>query len=202
MISDTQLSPTGPARSDNRAEILRAAGKLFAERGFQATTLRDIALGSGANGALVSYYFGGKEGLRDAVLAEKIHNLKDLGITESSEDALSQTLRAIFLQLRSDPNFHRLAQRALTEDAPFKEMVAANYRNPLLETLSKLIQTGAPLTPEQTEIRALALFGLIQQYGNMLCFYEATSISGTPLATILAEFEELVVGLARWNLTK
>ncbi|MFD0698163.1 TetR/AcrR family transcriptional regulator [Paenibacillus sp. GCM10027628] len=46
---------------DMRTRILLAAKKLFAKNGYDATSVRQICEEAGANVALVSYYFGGKE---------------------------------------------------------------------------------------------------------------------------------------------
>lgn len=46
-----------------RAAILAAANDLFAERGFERTTVRAIATRAGCNAALISRYFGSKEQL-------------------------------------------------------------------------------------------------------------------------------------------
>jgi AcrR family transcriptional regulator len=51
-----------------RTRILREATLLFAERGFQATTIRDLALKAGVNIAAVNYHFRSKEELHSAVL--------------------------------------------------------------------------------------------------------------------------------------
>jgi AcrR family transcriptional regulator len=52
-----------------RLALLDAAGKLFAERGFDRTTVRDIAKLAGANQSLLFRYFGSKEALFEAVIA-------------------------------------------------------------------------------------------------------------------------------------
>jgi len=52
---------TGDA--DIKIRILSAAKKLFAEHGFDKTTIRQICEEAGANVALVSYHFGGKENM-------------------------------------------------------------------------------------------------------------------------------------------
>src|SRR5215510_1851052 len=46
-----------------RERIVEAAGEIFAEKGFDATTVRDICQAAGANIAAVNYYFGDKERL-------------------------------------------------------------------------------------------------------------------------------------------
>jgi AcrR family transcriptional regulator len=54
--------------SDARAQILAAARKLFAEHGFEGTTLRAVAREAGVDGALPSYHFGSKGDLFAAAL--------------------------------------------------------------------------------------------------------------------------------------
>lgn len=49
------------AEHEPRMRILLAARKLFAERGFDATSERQICELADVNVALVSYYFGGNE---------------------------------------------------------------------------------------------------------------------------------------------
>jgi AcrR family transcriptional regulator len=49
-----------------RARIRDAAIELFAERGIEAATIRDIAQAAGVSSGLLRHHFGSKEGLRDA----------------------------------------------------------------------------------------------------------------------------------------
>ncbi|NLI96759.1 MAG: helix-turn-helix transcriptional regulator, partial [Synergistaceae bacterium] len=51
-----------------KERLLSAAGALFSQKGYDRTSVREIARAAGANAAAVSYYFGGKEGLYRAVL--------------------------------------------------------------------------------------------------------------------------------------
>lgn len=58
-----------------RERILDAAQKLFCEKGFVTTSTRTIAAAADCNIAQISYYFGSKEGLLEAVglnVAEKV----------------------------------------------------------------------------------------------------------------------------------
>ena len=48
---------------DTREQILTAAGELFAKLGFERTTMRGVAARADVDAALISHYFGNKEGL-------------------------------------------------------------------------------------------------------------------------------------------
>lgn len=48
-------------------KILYTAEKLFAEKGFDATSTRDIAKSAGVNVSMISYYFGSKEKLFEEI---------------------------------------------------------------------------------------------------------------------------------------
>src|SRR5689334_737046 len=55
---------------ETREQILESARKLFAERGFDKTTIQDIVSEARVNLSLVSYYFGGKDQLYFACLED------------------------------------------------------------------------------------------------------------------------------------
>ena len=57
-----------PGAPDTRAEILRAARELFAERGLAGTSVRGVAAGAGVDPSLVHHYFGSKDDLFMAAL--------------------------------------------------------------------------------------------------------------------------------------
>jgi len=48
---------------DTREAILEAARELFAEKGFERTTMRAVGERAGVDPALISYWFGSKDGL-------------------------------------------------------------------------------------------------------------------------------------------
>lgn len=57
---------------------METAEKLFAVKGYSATSIREIAKSSGMNSAMISYYFGSKEQLAEAVLIFRIARLDNL----------------------------------------------------------------------------------------------------------------------------
>jgi AcrR family transcriptional regulator len=53
--------------SEKQVQIMEVAEKLFAAKGFDGTSVRDIAETAGVNLAMISYYFGSKEKLMETV---------------------------------------------------------------------------------------------------------------------------------------
>ncbi len=66
------------SRDDVRAEFVAIAADLFAEQGFAATSLDDIAASAGYSKAAVLYHFGSKDDLLVAVLDSHIDQVSDL----------------------------------------------------------------------------------------------------------------------------
>jgi AcrR family transcriptional regulator len=68
-----------------RARIRDAALRLFAERGMDAATVRDIARAAGVSPGLVRHHFGSKEALRDACDAyalDRVMNIKEQAVVD------------------------------------------------------------------------------------------------------------------------
>src|SRR4051812_2513479 len=53
--------------SEKQIRIMEAAEELFAEKGFDGTSVRDVARDAGVNLAMISYYFGSKEKLMESL---------------------------------------------------------------------------------------------------------------------------------------
>ena len=87
------------------ARIARVAARLFAERGFDATSVREIAEASGVTKPTLYYHFGSKQGLGEAILTRPMavmaRRLAALAGDESWETDPVGLLEAIF-QLNLD----------------------------------------------------------------------------------------------------
>ena len=57
-------------RADSRAKILRAARKLFSRRGYEATTMREVADAAATSIGNLYFYFRNKEELLETLMAE------------------------------------------------------------------------------------------------------------------------------------
>lgn len=68
-----------------RARIRDAALRLFAERGIDGATIRDIASAAGVSAGLVRHHFGSKDGLRDACdsyVLDRVMRIKEQAVLE------------------------------------------------------------------------------------------------------------------------
>ncbi len=91
------------SEKDTKSTILDAAEELFAQRGFEATSLREITRAADVNTAAVHYHFGSRTGLIEAVIARRAgpinaERLRRLDAIEAAhEDALplEPVLRAL-----------------------------------------------------------------------------------------------------------
>src|SRR5262245_47010693 len=74
---------------DTKQRILDSAERLFADRGFAATSLRTIIADAKVNLAAIHYHFHSKEALFDAVIARRLEpiNRDRLAMLEACERA-------------------------------------------------------------------------------------------------------------------
>ena len=61
---------------DKKKHILEKAEELFAQKGFEAATVRDIAEAANVNLAMISYYFGSKEKLMEDLFHQRMDSMK------------------------------------------------------------------------------------------------------------------------------
>ena len=62
--------------TEKHSLILQKAEELFADKGFEGATVRDIAEAAGVNVAMISYYFGSKEKLMEVLFRERMVSVK------------------------------------------------------------------------------------------------------------------------------
>ena len=75
MVPPNDPAPHAASRADGaqaREKLLHTALRLFAEKGFERTSIREIAQAAGANVAAIAYYFGDKAGLYRTVFHEPL----------------------------------------------------------------------------------------------------------------------------------
>jgi AcrR family transcriptional regulator len=117
-----------PSGLETRAAILAAAERHFAERGFEAARLEDIASDVGIRRAAIFYYFKGKQELYAAVLGEVLGGAEDAlpragSVVERLEASLLQLDR-----LRGPPAHGRALDPARSRERAARLGLAARAR--------------------------------------------------------------------------
>ena len=78
-----------------RDRILKTAVKLFAERGYEATSIRTLAAKAHVNQAAINYHFKTKDGLYREVLRDAIHALTEDQLSHAQETQAMPRERAL-----------------------------------------------------------------------------------------------------------
>jgi AcrR family transcriptional regulator len=148
-----------------RAQLIDAALSLFAERGFRATTIADIADATGTAHGLVYHYFASKDELLAAVL-ERYSFLPDLqGLLEVSSDRpAAEVLTRIAVGLSEVLGRRPELVRLVVSEAHTNPAVAAaldRVTSEGLDAMTGYLQAridAGELRPHDTTVPARALF--------------------------------------------
>lgn len=83
--------------SKGKTKLIKVAMAMFAERGFDGVTVRDISSEAGVSVGLINHHFGSKEGLRDAVDAYFISQFEEAVTVQrpNPEEARTRGLDAV-----------------------------------------------------------------------------------------------------------
>jgi AcrR family transcriptional regulator len=109
------------AGSPDTSEAIRSAAKArFLADGYQATTMRSIAVDAGVDVALVSYYFGSKQALFGAAMALPVNPLEVVvplinGDLDGLAERLLASLLAVWDHAGTGPALQALAKAAVIE---------------------------------------------------------------------------------------
>jgi AcrR family transcriptional regulator len=133
---------------ETRGRLLKAAERLFAERGFNDVTVREICAQAHANVAAVNYHFGDKIGLYRAVLQVAIEAIREstevarkAGAGQPPEEQLRRYI-SLFLHRLLAPGHqmvHKLINREVTDPTPVLDELVEQAVRPRLEYLSGVI---------------------------------------------------------------
>lgn len=160
-----------------RAALIEAALRLFGDKGFAATSTRDIAAAAQANIASIAYHFGGKEGLRLACAQAIVTKFQDivgtaLAVGDPGEDAeralliFETVLVAMVRFLTQQPQARDIAAfivREMTHPSAAVELIYAQMVLPFHRRLCRLwsIATGAEAESPATRLAVFAILGQV-----------------------------------------
>ena len=137
--------------SGTREQILDAAREQFAQRGYAATTVRDVAAAARVDPALVFHFFGSKDGLFSASMELPIDFAPAVAeLLSASPDDLGEALVRLYLGMWEDPATGR-ALRAIVRSAASSEPAADRLREFLQSGL--IVRLAAALGRDRSDVR-------------------------------------------------
>ena len=146
---------------DYRAKICEVAETLFAERGFDGTSIREIAEQTGATKALIYHYYQSKEALYLSLLEKEVSRvvakLETIAASDGDpEDKIRNVVQVFLEQYRAHPQGFQLVQRAIDDHSPTAHTLAERWfsrAHLAIQTITTQgVQQGVfkPLPPHST----------------------------------------------------
>jgi AcrR family transcriptional regulator len=182
-----------PAISEKTVQdkLMAAAEELFCGRGFNETSVRDIAAAAGCNVASVNYYFGGKDKLyleiwrrrltlmRDSRLAS-IDKVMSAGGEPQLEDLLRSYAKSFIEPLVEGGEhcqFISLMAREMIDPHLPRDMYLTEMVLPILDALSEAL-TGMCPSLDKTRVLMVILSVVGQLLMHTICVKEMFAGSG------------------------
>jgi TetR/AcrR family transcriptional regulator, fatty acid metabolism regulator protein len=132
-----------------KKRILLAAKELFEEKGFDRTTVREVASKAGANVALINYHFGSKENLLTAIVEEMTSEtrlkLTDIqNSTAGPAEKLRQVIELYVDRLHSNSSYYQMIHREMSTRLLRPELHDSLYVNLKRnkDEIKKLLEEG------------------------------------------------------------
>lgn len=159
-------------RDQRRQQLIDISRGVFAERGYEAASLEEIAERAGITRPILYSHFGDKHGLFEAVVSEQIARVEQV-VTEAlaapgePRELVERGMRAFFTYVGEHPEGHAV----LTRDAPVR--MSDSGLGVMLDGLAKNISAlitqqlrAMALDPAPAPIYANALIGIGAHVGR------------------------------------
>jgi len=138
--------------------LIEAGEELFCQRGFNETSIRDIAAGAGCNVASVNYYFGGKDNLYLEIWRRRLAFMRDTRLASiekvmsaSGRPQLEDLLRSYAISFieplidgSSQCRFINLMAREMIEPHLPKDLYLTEMVSPVLDAFREALQEICP----------------------------------------------------------
>lgn len=176
------MSDPQESKLDSKTIIISVATRLFAKFGLDKCSTREIAKQSDTNISLISYYFGGKEGLYKEVMrtyAEQVKSKAQPIVDEiqkdyTNRDHFIKEMRDIIsyiIQTRlSGPDMSKIFSREKLSGLPYSKDIHEEIFYPMILNFYRLIESAKRNGFVKTEVNSALLFIMISE--GVWGFYE------------------------------
>lgn len=158
---------------DTREKLIETGEILFAKKGLTGVSIRDLTQTAGVNSALISYHFGGKEGLYAAVLEKQFSLIGQL--LESVDDLQASPTEKIIKYAQSVAGVHakmpfltKFLIGEIINPSSFFEPFIQKYIQRIYHFLTEMLREGIACGEFRQDMdvnaAALALAGMMNFY--------------------------------------
>lgn len=153
-------------------KLMEVGTQLFAERGVNGVSIRELSMAAGTSISMISYHFGSKEGLYSAVLQQQfacfaeIHEIRRQ--VSDPVEMIESYLRWTFQRHRNNPHLLRFYTSELTNPTPFFETLVGPVIDEVIVTMAEAIAQGQQQGKFRGDVdpanAALALAGMVNYF--------------------------------------
>lgn len=167
MTDSVKPRPVRLNRQQRREQLLDAARLVFAQQGFHAAAMDDIAEDAGVSKPVLYRHFPSKLALYQALLEESATSLVDLvsdAINSTDDNALRVTraVSAYFDFVSDKDQAFRLIFESDLRDEPAVAQVVSSATDACITAVATTIAADTSLTDEQARLLAAGMVGLSQ----------------------------------------
>jgi len=191
----TRTAPPRARRPDaaTRDRLLAEATRLFAQRGFHAVSVRDIARAARANVAAVNYHFDGKLGLYRAVVRAAVEAMRagdDAFLTAARDASPEEQLRTYVMgylpRIASSDDrtawIHDLMRHEMSEPTPLAPWIAEHGILPRIEYLAGVVVQLLDCKPNDRRVARCVISVQAQCLFYRPDRFRAAAFKGWPLS--------------------
>jgi AcrR family transcriptional regulator len=201
----THSEATAPGEL-TRQRLLDSAETLFAERGYNATSVRDITSAAQCNVASVNYHFGGKERLYEEMFRRLLVDMRQQrvrairGVMQEEGVGLEEVLRTfsrVFVEpLRDAQRGQRLMHlfmRELTEPCLPEGMLYREIIHPTAEVLGEAMRQVCPGVDDRELLLSMhSLVGQLIHGVQAMRMYGRVEMEVTPVNDVSELIDHVV----------
>ncbi|MEH6475988.1 MAG: CerR family C-terminal domain-containing protein [Sneathiella sp.] len=186
MVQTIDLKSKAPKKTSAADKLLEAAGPLFSDRPFDVVSTREIADAAQVNLSAISYHFGSKEGLYEAIFKRIISDLApvrdglsayvkvSLPLAKNDVPKQRQVISALIHNLIdaiTDDNHPRWRMRLMFQEVqrqgPCFDLVLEKHINVMHDLVGSLIALIIEKETSSEDVKFLtqAVLGLCLQHG-------------------------------------
>ena len=157
-------------QADRRRQILEAAVKVFADKGFHASRVGDVAEEAGIAYGLVYHYFASKEDLLETIfrttwteMLSRVREVEEAGVPAA--EAVRQVTALLLRTWRRDPDLVRVLVREVTRNQHVQQEIEEIAQ--AMQALERIVRRGQETGEFRTELdprlAAVVFYGALEE---------------------------------------